>query len=88
MRSATKVGPGGRIVIPVEYRKALGIHPGDEVLLSLEGGEVRLTTKELSRKRAQDLICSLIPPGRSLADELIREREEEAAREEEEAVRE
>ncbi|MBI3665974.1 MAG: AbrB/MazE/SpoVT family DNA-binding domain-containing protein [Acidobacteria bacterium] len=81
MRSATKVGPGGRIVIPVEYRRALNIHPGDEVLLSLENGEVRLTTKELSRKRAQDYVCSLVPRGVSLVDELIREREEEAARE-------
>ena len=81
MRSATRVSAGGRIVIPAEYRKALGIRPGDEVLLSLKNGEIRVYTKQLARKRAQDYVCRLVPPNRSLVDELIREREEEAARE-------
>jgi AbrB family looped-hinge helix DNA binding protein len=39
---------GGRIVIPAAYREALGIKPGDDVVLQLESGEIRLYT----RKRA------------------------------------
>ena len=81
MQHATKVSAGGRIVIPAEYRKAMGVRKGDEVLMSLEDGEVRLYTRQRALKRIQDIVCSLIPPGVSLVDELIREREEEAARE-------
>ncbi|MBI3697090.1 MAG: AbrB/MazE/SpoVT family DNA-binding domain-containing protein [Acidobacteria bacterium] len=80
-RCVTKIGPGGRVVIPAEYRTALGVRPDDEVVLTLDDGQVRLYTKEWARKRAQDYVCSLVPPGVSLADELIRERREEAARE-------
>ena len=81
MRTATKISAGGRVVIPAEYRKAMGLRVGDEVLLSLENGEVRLCTKEQARKRARDYVRRLVPPGVSLVDELIRERREEAARE-------
>ena len=77
----TKISAGGRVVIPAEYRRALGVRPGDEVILALDDGEVRLYTKEQARKRVQNYICSLVPPGVSLVDELIRERREEAARE-------
>lgn len=81
MRYVTKVSAGGRVVIPAEFRKALGIMTGDEVLLHLEDGSVRLMTKEASREWARDMVKRLVPPGVSLADELIRERREEAARE-------
>ena len=84
MRRVTRLSAGGRVVIPAGYRRALGLQPGDEVVVSLNDGEVRLTTKQLARQRAQDYVCSLVASGVSLADELIRDREEEAAREEEE----
>ena len=41
----TKISAGGRVVIPAEYRKALGVRTGDEVILTLDDGEVRLYTK-------------------------------------------
>lgn len=81
MQYATKVSAGGRVVIPVELRKELGIKDGDQVLLRVEDGAVRLWTKAMARKWAQDFVCSRIPRGRSLADELIEERRLEAARE-------
>ena len=81
MRYATKIAPGGRLVIPVEYRRSLGLRPGDEVLVSMEDGEVRVYTRRQARKRAQDYVCGLVPPSMSLADELIRDRRKEAARE-------
>ena len=82
MNHVTKVSAGGRVVIPAEYRKALGIKPGDELLVSMVDGRLQLWTKEQSRKWAQDFVCSRVPRDRSLVDELIRERREEAAREE------
>jgi len=68
------------LVIPAEYRKALGLKPGDEVLLSLEDGEIRVVSTRQAVARSQALLRRYIPKGRSLSEELIKERREEAAR--------
>jgi len=76
----TTIREGGRLVIPAAYRKALGIKPGDEVLLTLEDGEIRVVSTRQAVARAQTLLRRYIPKGRSLSEELIKERREEAAR--------
>jgi AbrB family looped-hinge helix DNA binding protein len=76
----TKLREGGRLVIPAAYRKALGLKPGDEVLLSLEEGEIRVISTRQAVAKAQTLLRRYIPKGRSLSEELIKERREEAAR--------
>jgi bifunctional DNA-binding transcriptional regulator/antitoxin component of YhaV-PrlF toxin-antitoxin module len=68
-------------VIPAEYRRALGIHVGDEVILRLEQGEVRILTPQQAIQRAQELVRQYVPAERSLVDELLGERRAEAARE-------
>jgi AbrB family looped-hinge helix DNA binding protein len=70
----TKLTEGGRIVIPAEYRQALGLQIGDELILHLEDGEVHIFTPQQAIRRAQDLVRPYLQPGRSLADELIAER--------------
>ncbi len=76
------VSAGGRVVIPADYRKALGVKPGDTILMNLdEKGGIRMYTRAQALQWAQDHVCSVIPPEVSLTDELIRERREEAARE-------
>lgn len=40
----TKISAEGRVVIPAEVRKALGVGAGDRIRLVLEDGEVRLVT--------------------------------------------
>ena len=35
----------GRIVLPIEYRTALGAHSGDEFVLTLTGDAIRLRKK-------------------------------------------
>ena len=75
----TKMGDGGRLVIPAGYRKALGLKPGDDVVLFLEEGEIRIITARQAIHRAQTLVRRYVPKGRSLSEELIRERREEAA---------
>ena len=74
----TRIGEGGRIVIPAEYRQALGLQVGDEVILRLEGRELRIFTLNQAIKRAQELVSRYIPQERSLADELIAERRRES----------
>lgn len=77
----TRVADGGRIVIPAEYRRALGIAVGDEIVLRLEGEEVRILTRQHAIRQAQALIRQYVPADRSLVDELIVERRREAGRE-------
>ena len=77
----TKISEGGRVVIPAEYRKALGFEVGDEVMMQLKDGEIRIFTLAHAIKRAQAWVRSFVPEGHSLADELIAERRQESLRE-------
>jgi AbrB family looped-hinge helix DNA binding protein len=77
----TRLNENGRLVIPASFRKALGIAPGDEVILRLEEDELRMTTLKHRIARAQRNARKYIPRGVSLADELIAERCEAAKRE-------
>ena len=77
----TKVAAGGRVVIPAEYRQALGLRVGDEVILRVEDNELRLITLDQAIARAQALVRQHVPEGRSLVDELLAERRSEAERE-------
>ena len=56
----------------------MGLHRGDEVILQLEDGEVLVLTPRQAIKRAQDLVRRYVPQGRSLSQELIAERRDEA----------
>lgn len=76
-----KVSDGGRIVIPAAFRKALGLHVGDEVVLELEDGNLRVCTRRQRILRAQRNLYELVEGGPSLVDELLAERRAEAARE-------
>ena len=79
-----KIAPGGRVVLPAEFRKALGVSVGDSVVIELRDGELRLRSLDAAIRRAQERVRRYVPEGVSLADELIRERREENAREEQE----
>ncbi len=81
LETRVRVNENGRVVIPASFRKALGIRPGDEVLLRLEDDELRITTQRNRLERARKLVRKYIPAGRSLADELIAERRQAAQEE-------
>lgn len=81
MATSVRMTEGGRIVIPAEFRRALGLNVGDELLMRLEDGELRLFTLEQGIKRAQETYRKYVPADRDLVDELIRERHAEAERE-------
>ncbi len=77
-RITTKITEGGRIVIPAEYRRNLNLNIGDDLILSLEAGEIRIIPRKEALRRAQEIVHRYSSSG-SLADELIAERREEAA---------
>ncbi|HEU5440984.1 MAG TPA: AbrB/MazE/SpoVT family DNA-binding domain-containing protein [Ktedonobacterales bacterium] len=81
MAETTHISEGGRIVIPAEFRRALGLHVGDEVVLRLEDGELRLYTVQQAIARAQQIVAAHVGNTPSMADELIAERRAEAERE-------
>ena len=77
----TKLGKSGRIVIPTECRRALGVEPGDEIILHLDEEGLRLYTPAQAVAWAQSLVRRYVPEERSLSEELISERRQEAERE-------
>lgn len=46
-----KIGEGGRVIIPALYRRAMGIHPGDDLVVRLQDGELRLFRQAEALKR-------------------------------------
>lgn len=76
-----KMSDGGRVVIPAEIRRALGIHDGDTVLWSLQDGAARLTTRTAQLRQAQASIQALAPAEQCWSDELIAQRRAEARNE-------
>ena len=77
----TKLGKGGRVIVPAEYRRELGVEPGDEIILHLDEEGLRLYTPAQAVARAQALVRRYVPEERSLSEELVSERRGESARE-------
>lgn len=76
-----KVNENGRVVIPIQFREAMGIEPGDEVIFSSDGETLRIETIRQRALQARAMVRKYIDPSRSLADELIAERREEFRKE-------
>jgi AbrB family looped-hinge helix DNA binding protein len=57
-----KVTDAGRVVIPVELRRAFGIGEGDEVVFSRDDRGIRITPVRLAIEESQDYFSSLAPP--------------------------
>ena len=77
----THLGKNGRVVIPAQFRKALGVSEGDVLMMTLDDGMVRILTPRKAIQRVQESVRRYVPEGVSLVDELIAERRAEAARE-------
>jgi len=75
------IGEGGRLLIPAELRRRLGLGPGTPVVLDVADGALQVRPLAQAIAHAQALVRRHVPPEVSLADELIRERRQAAARE-------
>jgi AbrB family looped-hinge helix DNA binding protein len=73
-----KLGPQGRLVVPVELRRELGIEPGDQLVAFVENGKLIVQTREETER---ELLAMFEGMEGSMSEELIRERREEARRE-------
>jgi len=77
-----RVSPSGRISLPAEFRKAVGLHAGGDVVVELAGDEIRIRSVDAVIARAQELSRRILgdrPEGsvRAFLDERKREAERE-----------
>ena len=72
---------GGRVVVPAGFRKALGIRNGQEVLMVLDDGFVRLQTVDAALERVREIARRRRMGAGSVVDDFIAERRAEAAKE-------
>lgn len=79
-RTEVQLDPQGRLVIPAPLRRSLGFESGDSLIARMEDGRLILEKAETIKQRLKSRFAQL-PPGTSLAEELIAERREEAKRE-------
>ena len=76
-----RMGTNGRMVIPARFREAMELAPGDEMILRLVDGELRLSTVEVAIRNAQAVVRRHVPDGVNLVEELIADRRDAATRE-------
>ena len=76
-----RVDSAGRIVVPAGFRRALGIGTGEELLMSLDDGFVRLQTIDAALERVRAIARRRRRNDASVVDEFIAERRAEAATE-------
>lgn len=78
MHATLLMGRQGRLVIPAEVRKALGLSPGDYLHLRLVGRSLVLERQQDAAAELRGL-ASQVSRTRSLVQELLDERRAEAA---------
>lgn len=76
-----KVSENGRVVIPAQVRRRLGLSAGDEIILEQEETGYRLTTRRQRIEEARRYLRRYVKPGVSLSRELMAERREAAKHE-------
>ena len=81
MEYRVQVHAGGRFVLPSKLRKELQIKTGDEIVLQLENGSIRMVPLNQAVVIAQQSVKKYVPNGTSLVDGLIQARRDEAAHE-------
>ena len=75
-----QVDENGRMNLPADVRRALGLSGAGQVILTQDENGVLLTTASDDLKRVRTLAAPFKPGRRSVVDELLVERREEAAR--------
>lgn len=80
LRSRARLSANGRVAIPAAVRKALDLRPGDELLMRVEDGELRLSTRRQALARTRRMLRQYIPSEEDLTQSLIDDRRAEAAR--------
>lgn len=81
MSGTANLDKAGRVMIPRVFRERLKLAEGVELIVRIEDGELRMTTRAEALKRAQRALATLKPAGKSVVDEFLEDRRKEAERE-------
>ena len=76
-----RIVSGGRLQIPADVRRELGLTDGDGVRLEVVDGELRVRSYQAVIKAIQAEVRKYVPTDVSLAEDLIADRRAAAARE-------
>jgi AbrB family looped-hinge helix DNA binding protein len=76
----TRVDQNGRIVIPAEVRRRLGVEPGDEVVLDVGPNEIRLSSHHAAVGSLKRLVREGVRKPYSV-EEFLKDRRRAAAEE-------
>lgn len=79
MDQKVKIGKHGRMIIPAEFRRALGFEDGDEVIMHVDEDGLRISTPAQAISRAQALVRRYVPESSDLSRELMADRRKEVA---------
>jgi AbrB family looped-hinge helix DNA binding protein len=77
---AIRLGPQGRLVVPVELRRELGLEDGSELAIRSDGRRLILEPRDEVLRRVRGRFA-VVPDEVSLTDELLADRRAESARE-------
>jgi AbrB family looped-hinge helix DNA binding protein len=81
-----KINESGRVLIPVSIRKEMNLNAGDDLLMEVEDGVLRIESYRARIRRIQEEFRQFTKPGVLASDQLIAERRDEARREREEGI--
>lgn len=76
----TKIGEGGRVIIPSAFRQNLHLHTGDDIVLHIEDNVIYITTPDGALSKLQAKVKDALAKNEkktSLVDELITMRRQE-----------
>lgn len=77
-----RVSQSGRLSLPADFRRAIGLEHGGDVVVELEGGEIRIRTVTEVISRAQTLTRSLLgEKSEASVDAFLAARREDGERE-------
>lgn len=77
----SRIGAGGRLVLPAQVRDRLHLDEGSEVVIEVVDDSLRISSLKQTIQEIQTYCRQFIGKEESVVDELIRERREEARRE-------
>lgn len=81
IRTTLRVADGGRIVIPAEVRRHLGLKVGADLVMTVQDDHATLMNAKAARRRAKQRVSRYLAPGVSLSKQLMAERKQESGRE-------
>jgi AbrB family looped-hinge helix DNA binding protein len=70
----TRLGENGRLVIPAEFRRSLGLKAGDALIVRLDDEGLRIESRRAAVRAAQRMVRERVAAGESLTERLFRMR--------------